>query len=155
MWHLAGLAACAVTFFSFIYQDTGVLNRMEQQAEDLVHDLPYGRRVVETISSQPDWRIWFINHIVDRACIGHCYAYANYEPASGQFRVRVRPGSPIAAPTPDDTEALENGTYVVQPPDLPMTEIYQCDEQDLSKLCRRDLTAGEKNGRLGHQAPTF
>jgi hypothetical protein len=88
-------------------------------------------------------------------CIGHCYAYANYEPASGQFRVRVRPGSPIAAPTPDDTEALENGIYVVQPPDLPMTEIYQCDEQDLSKLCRRDLTAGEKNGRLGHQAPTF
>jgi hypothetical protein len=94
MWHLAGLAACAVTFFSFIYQDTGVLNRMEQQAEDLVHDLPYGRRVVETISSQPDWRIWFINHIVDRACIGHCYAYANYEPASGQFRVRVRPAAP-------------------------------------------------------------
>ena len=155
MWHLAGLAACAAVFFFFIYQDTGVLNRMEQQAEDLVHDLPYGRRVVETISSQPDWRIWFINHIVDRACIGHCYAYANYEPASGQFRVRVRPGSPIAAPTPDDTEALENGLYVVQPPDLPMTEIYQCDEQDLSKLCRRDLTAGEKNGRVGHQAPNF
>lgn len=155
MWHLAGLAACAAVFFYFIYQDTGVLNRMEQQAEDLMHDLPYGRRVVETISSEPDWRIWFINHIVDRACIGHCFAYANYEPSSGQFRVRVRPGSPIVAPTPDVSEALEQGLYIVQPQDLPMTEIYQCDEQDLSKLCRRELTAGEKNGRLGHQAPTF
>ena len=29
-------------------------------------------------------------HVIDRACIGHCFSYANYEPATAQFRVRVR-----------------------------------------------------------------
>jgi len=152
-WHLVGLAACAAVFFVFIYQDTGVLNKMEQQAESLVHDLPYGRRVVETISAPLDWRIWFINHIVDRACIGRCFAYANYEPPSGQFRIRVRQVSPVVAHTPDESEALETGSYIVQAQDLPMVQIYQCDEQDLSKLCLRELTVGEKNGRVGHPSP--
>jgi hypothetical protein len=140
-------------FFLFIYQDTGVLNKMEQRAENLVHDLPYGRRVVETISAPLGWRIWFINHIVDRACIGRCFAYANYEPSSGQFRIRVRPGSPVVAHTPDESETLEMGSYIVQAQDLPMVQIYQCDEQDLSKLCLRELTVGEKNGRVGHPSP--
>ena len=152
-WHLVGLAACAAVFFVFIYQDTGVLNKMEQQAESLVHDLPYGRRVVETISAPLDWRLWFINHIVDRACIGRCFAYANYEPPSGQFRIRVRQVSPVVAHTPDESEALEMGSYIVQAQDLPMVQIYQCDEQDLSKLCLRELTVGEKNGRVGHPSP--
>jgi hypothetical protein len=36
---------------------------------------------------------------------------------------------------------------------VPMVQIYQCDEQDLSKLCLRELTVGEKNGRVGHPSP--
>jgi len=33
--------------------------------------------------------VQFIAHSVDRACIGHCFSYSNYEPSSGQFRVRA------------------------------------------------------------------
>jgi hypothetical protein len=41
----------------------------------------------------------------------------------------------------------------VQDEDLPMKEIYQCDVKDLTKLCIRDLAAGELNGRLGYKPP--
>ncbi|MGC1910846.1 MAG: hypothetical protein WA660_03335, partial [Candidatus Acidiferrales bacterium] len=84
-------------------------------------------------------------------CLGHCFSYANYEPSSGQFRIRVRPGSPVASASDDDSEDMQAGEYEVQEGDLPAMEIYQCDENDLTKLCIRSLVAGEKNGRLGYE----
>jgi hypothetical protein len=149
-WHLAGFAVLAAVFFALMYRDTATLNRMEEQAENLVSTLPYGRRVIETIGAPPDSRIFFISHMVDRACIGRCFTYSNYEPSFGQFRIRVRPGSPLVTDSPEASNAMEEGNYIVRPQDLPMTQIYQCDEKDLTRLCMRDLTAGEKNGRLGY-----
>jgi hypothetical protein len=154
-WHLAGFALLAAFFFVFLYRDTATLNRMEQQAESLVSPLPYGRRVTETIGAPAESRVFFINHMVDRACIGRCFTYSNYEPSFGQFRVRVRPGSPIVTDSPQASKAMEDGTYVVRPEDLPMSQIYQCDQNDLTRLCIRDLTAGEKNGRLGYRPPSL
>ena len=151
-WHLAGLAACALMFLGFLYRDTGTLNKMEEQVEGMTKALPHGRRVVETISPPPDWRIPFINHMVDRACIGRCFVYSNYEPSSGQFRIRVRPGSPLVTDSVDDSNAMERGDYVVRAQDLPMTQIYQCNARDFTQLCMRDLTTGEKNGRIGNPA---
>ncbi|MGC1619353.1 MAG: hypothetical protein WA765_12765 [Candidatus Acidiferrum sp.] len=150
-WHLAGFGACAIVFFTFLYQDTARLNRMESEVERLVAPLPFGTRVLSTVWAPLDSRISFISHFVDRACIGHCFSYANYEPSSGQFRIRVRPGSPVAAASDDDSEDMQAGEYEVQEEDLPLKEIYQCDEKDLTKLCIRSLAAGEKNGRLGYE----
>ncbi|MGA9978379.1 MAG: hypothetical protein WBQ08_07085 [Candidatus Sulfotelmatobacter sp.] len=152
-WHLAGLVVCAVIFFAFLYRDTGTLSKTEQQVDAMTKTLPYGRRVTETIVAPPDSRIPFVNHIVDRACIGRCFTYANYEPASGQFRIRVRPGSPLATDSADSSQAMEDGKYVVRPQDLPMTQIEQCGGNDLTRLCMRDLTAGEKNGGIGNRLP--
>jgi hypothetical protein len=153
-WHVAGFAACATFFFTFLYQNTLVLDRMESSAEALVSRLPFGTRVIATIWAQPGSRISFIGHIADRACIAHCFSYANYEPSSGQFRIRVRPGSPIVSASDDDTEDMQAGVYDVEDEDLPLMEMYQCDEKDLTKLCIRDLGSGEKNGRLGYQPPS-
>ncbi|HEY6387585.1 MAG TPA: hypothetical protein VIX91_18065 [Candidatus Acidoferrum sp.] len=153
-WHLAGFGACAIVFFAFYYQDTLVLNRMESNAEDLVSRLPFGTRVIATVWAPPDSRVSFIGHIVDRACIGHCFSYANYEPSSGQFRVRAHPGSPIVSASDDDTEDMQAGEYEVKDEDLPVMEVFQCDEKDLTRLCIRDLASGEKNGRLGYKPPS-
>jgi hypothetical protein len=153
-WHLVGFAACAFVFFAFLYQDTLVLNRMESNAEGLVRRLPSGTRVIATIWAPPDSRVSFIGHIADRACIGHCFSYANYEPSSGQFRVRAHAGSPVATASDDDSEDMQAGEYEVQDEDLPVMEIFQCDEKDLTKLCIRDLASGEKNGRLGYKPPS-
>jgi hypothetical protein len=153
-WHLAGFGACAIVFFGFLYQDTLVLNRMESNTENLLRRLPFGTRVIGTVWAPPGSRVSFIGHIVDRACIGHCFSYANYEPSSGQFRIRAHPGSPVVSASDEDTEDMQAGEYQVQDEDLPVMEIFQCDEKDLTKLCIRDLAPGEKNGRLGYKPPS-
>jgi hypothetical protein len=152
-WHLAGFSAAAAVFFVFLYQDTSFVARLENHAEKIARELPYGTRVLTTIFAPPDSRVLFISHVVDRACIGHCFTYGNYEPSSKQFRVRVLPDSPLVTSMPDDTEDMGAGVYEVQDEDLPLKEIYQCDERDLTKLCIRDLAAGEKNGRIGYRPP--
>jgi hypothetical protein len=67
-----------------------------------------------------------------------------------RFRVRVREGSPIVTSNVDDNGDIEAGVYEVQQEDLPLKEIYQCNEDDLTKLCIRGLAAGEKKGRHGY-----
>ena len=151
IWHLALLGICAAVFFAWTYQDTGMLSNMEEQVHNLIAPLPYGHRVIETINLAPDSRLWFVNHMVDRACIGHCFAYSNYEPVSRQFRVRVRHGSPVNTDSEDDSAKMEGGFYVVRPEDLPMSQIYQCDGKNLAKMCMRELSAGEENGRMGYR----
>lgn len=148
-WLFAAFASVAVVFFLFLYQETARLNRLEANAEELVRNLPPGTRVLSTIFASPDSRISFIGHVIDRACIARCFSFGNYEPSSGQFRIRVRPGSPIVTASSDDSEDMGAGAYEVQEEDLPLKQIYQCDETDLTRLCIRDLTAGEQNGRLG------
>jgi hypothetical protein len=149
-WQVAGFGACGVIFFAFLYQDAGWVNRLEANAEKLVGELAPGTRVIATVGAPPESRIRFVAHAVERACIGHCFSYANYEPASGEFRVRVRKGSPVVAASSDDAEDMASGEYEVDDSDLPLKQIYQCDGSDLTKLCIRDLEAGETNGRLGY-----
>jgi hypothetical protein len=67
LWHLASFAICAGVFFFWTYQDTGVLNDLERQAEKLVSTLPCGRRESETITPRGDSRMWFINHTVQES----------------------------------------------------------------------------------------
>jgi len=153
-WHLAGFGLCAMLFFAFLYQDTGWLNYLEANAEKLVENLPSGTRVIVTARAPEGSRIPFIGHSVERACIGHCFNYANYEPASGEFRVRVRQGSPVAISSTDLAEDMASGEYEVDGADLPIKQIYQCDEKDLTRLCIRDLAAGETNGRLSSKPPS-
>jgi hypothetical protein len=152
-WHVAGFGACAVVFFGFLYQDTKWLNQLEANAEALVRTSPPGTRVIPTIWAPAGSRVAFVGHVVDRACIGYCFNYANYEPSSGQFRVRVRPGSRVVTDSSDDSEDMSAGQYAVQDEDLPLKQIYQCDPADLTRLCIRDLQSGEKNGRIGYHPP--
>ncbi len=153
-WFTAGFSIIAVFFFAFLYQDTGKLNRMEAQIERLVATLPKGERVTASIWAPADSRLPYIVHMVDCACVGQCFSYQNYEPASRQFRVRVEEGSPIVTDDSDTSQQMEAGEYVVQPSDLPLAHIYQCKDEDLTQLCIRQLAAGEINGRLGYHPPS-
>jgi hypothetical protein len=147
-WHLLASAAIAALFFTFLYQDTGTINRMEAQVKQLVRTVPRNSRVLATLKPPfPESRV-LVQHIADRACIGHCFSYGNYEPASGQFRVRANPGNLYAMHSYDSAVNMEDGFYEVQPEDLPAYEVYQC-SLDGTKLCIRPLEAGEMNDRLG------
>jgi hypothetical protein len=147
-WHLLACGAIAALFFTFLYQDTGAINRMEAQVEQLVRTVPANSRVLATIKPPfPESRI-LVQHIADRACIAHCFSYGNYEPASAQFRVRTTPGNPYAMFSFDDAVNMEDGSYEVQPEDLPAYQVYQC-SADQKQLCIRPLVAGEMNDDLG------
>ena len=146
-WHLAASAGIAVIFFGLVYRHTAAVLRMEQQVVQLVSQLPPNQRVMGTILSPPDSRV-LLQHILDRACIGRCWSYGNYEPSTGLFRVRAAPGNPYVLSSYDDAVDMENGEYTVQPEDLPVYQVYQCDESG-TRLCIRPLEAGEENDRLG------
>lgn len=143
LWHLVAVGGWAAVFFFWLYQDTGIVVDMEKQTEALVSQLPQNRRVSATIGPLRGSRLWW-QHFPDRACIGRCYFYSNYEPVTEQFRIRVRPGSPIQTASQATMAAMDLGEYVAKPEDLPMTLIYHCDANDLTRICMRDLTAGEK-----------
>jgi hypothetical protein len=146
--HLAGLLIAAAIFFTFLYSDTRQLNNLEEQAGRLISQIPPGRRLAFTFLPPKTSRVAFFVHLVDRACIGRCYSYSNYEPSTGQFRVRVRMGSPVLSDNARKACELERGYYVVQPEDLPLYQIYQ-PEEDPMNLRIRELQAGEENGRIG------
>jgi hypothetical protein len=141
-WHLLAYGAVAALFFSLLYRDTGIVNNMEEQSEKLVATLPYGQRVLFTVA---DGGLRLnIAHFVDRACIDHCFSYGNYEPSTGQFRVRALPDNGKVMSRVADVWQMELGNYNVRPEDLPAYEIYQCGERG-RQLCLRSLQAGEKN----------
>jgi hypothetical protein len=149
-WHFVALSTCTLLFFAWMWQDTRVLNRMEDQAVSLLASLRPGTRVIQTIWPLPGYRV-SPDHIVDRACIDRCFTYSNYEPSSRQFRIRVEPGSSIAVASAPDGLAMREGRYMVKPTDPPLMEVYQCEERDPTKLCIRKLEVGEVNGRIGYR----
>jgi len=135
------LAALAVVFFGFLFVDTRELNRLEDGIDAAVEKLPSGQRV---IGSFPGWsnRVVPLKHDLDRACIGRCFSYANYEPSSRQFRIRAQPGNPVVLDNYPDVEAVEEGRYVVKPRDLPLYEVFLCGPER-HDVCLNSLEAGQ------------
>jgi len=146
-WHLMAFAAIAAVFFVYLYQDTGKLDRMEQQVEKVVRTIPPNQRVLGTIQPFPGSRI-LIQHMLDRACIGYCFSYGNYEAASQQFRVRASDGNRYLMTYFGDTSDTEDGAYEVKPEDLPAWQVYQCSENG-TDFCIAPLRAGQMNDELG------
>ncbi len=150
-WQAAMFGVVAIVFFGLLYRDTAMLNRLEANAEVTLSTLPYGTRIIATIQADPSWRIEFIGHVADRACVGRCFVYSNYEPSSGQFRVRARKGSPIVTDSSEDSEDMQSGSYQIQDTDLPLKQLYQCDPGDWTRLCLRDLAEGDDLGAVGRK----
>jgi hypothetical protein len=141
-WHLFVYSTVAALFFSLLYRDTGIINDMEEQSERLIATLPFGQRVLFTIT---DGGLRLnIGHFVDRSCINHCFSYGNYEPSTGQFRLRAMPDNGKVMTQVPDVWQMEVGNYHVRSEDLPAYEIYQCGEKG-RQVCLRSLKAGEKN----------
>jgi hypothetical protein len=143
-WSAHGNVLCALLFFLFLYQDTGKLDRMEGSARSLVRSLAMGTRVVAVANPPDAWRIQFIYHSIERACIGRCFSFANYEPSSLQFRVRALPGNYFVTTSVDQSDDMSSGDYRVRKQDLPLTSIYQCNDSDFTQLCALPLRAGQR-----------
>ncbi len=137
----AALAVVPVLFFTLLYADERKLNQMGDELDAAVSALPQGRRVVSILPDPSLYSLCF-HHDLDRACIGHCLSYANYEPSSRQFRIRATPGNGIVLDDFADVAAVASGTYVVQSRDLPIYLVYTCG-LGLTEVCSRPLQLDE------------
>jgi hypothetical protein len=116
------MAVVALIFFGFLFRDERVFNAFEDRMDRVVSELPPGQRVVGAIDA-PSLRVNALTHMIDRICVGRCYSYANYEPSTAQFRIRVEAENPIVVSTYEDSWALQGGKYVVKERDLPIYAI--------------------------------
>jgi hypothetical protein len=141
-YHRYAMGVVALLFFGFLYRDEGALNAFEDRMTRLVSQLPPGQRVVSAIND-PTLRISALTHMIDRACLGRCYSYANYEPSTAQFRIRAVAENPIVVSTYADSSNLQDGSYVVKQRDVPL---YQVDLDQAGQMAIRVLTAGAQSG---------
>ena len=143
-WTWRGAAVIAAIYFGLLWQDTGKLDRLEANAHSLIQGLVPGTRIVAVANAPEDWRVPFIYHSIDRACIGHCFSFANYEASSLQFRVRALRDNSIVTTSVDQSDDMSSGEYRVRKGDLPLVSIYQCDDADFTGLCALPLREGQK-----------
>jgi len=141
----AASLAIAALYFSFLYADARALNRLERRMTALVSAIPPGSRVINSIQDSTS-RIDALLHMVDRACLGRCFSYANYEPASGHFRVRAAGPNPVVLWNRRDIERLEHGSYRIRENDVPLYQIRLC--SGTSEICLHSLNPGEVVERL-------
>jgi hypothetical protein len=145
MYEKIAMVMILAGFSAMLYVDTREFNRWEDSVDAKIAQLPFGQRV---ISSLPVLSVPVdpLKHMVDRACVGHCYSYANYEPSTRQFRIRATKGNAIVLSEYADVYAIEKTEYVVQPQDLPLYLIYACHPLQW-EACVRPLAAGDVVGR--------
>jgi hypothetical protein len=136
------LVAVAVVFFAFLYRDEKALNALEDRVQEVVATLPEGERVVSAIADR-QLRADGVTHMIDRACIGRCFSYANYEPSTKQFRIRVLGPNPIVAAHPRESARLQTGRHVVQEGDLPL---YAIDIDSTGKIVLKAVRPGTTSG---------
>jgi hypothetical protein len=137
---VGALAAVALVFFGLLYSDDRALNHVETEMERVVAQLPPGQRVVSALAD-PESRIQTLTHVVDRICVGRCFSYANYEPATAQFRVRAYHDNPFVVSDYGDSWNMQTGGYVVKARDLPMYHLDLC-EPGSPRICVAPLRAG-------------
>ena len=165
-WYLYVGVAGAAIFFGALYEDVGLQARAEAKIAGLVAALPADARVVPLVGFQPRGetnpaapRVALLkrigdkalmlccsrlsaNHLLERACVGHCFDFANYEPATGQFRIHPEPGNPVVMSTFFEVGSIAVGNYEIKPSYLPLYGLIRCGA-DPGDVIMRPLEAGE------------
>jgi hypothetical protein len=143
------LTLTAAIFFAFIFHDTREFNRIEDGVDRTVAQFPSESRVIGLFLTQST-RINPLGHAVDRACIQHCFSYANYEPASRQFRIRAEAANRAVMNDFAEVAQVEQGKYKVQTRDLPLFFVYSCGPVH-REVCSRELHAGDDIGVVSRE----
>jgi hypothetical protein len=126
-------------FFSFSYADEGALNVVEQKVARTVAALPPGSRVISMLA---DSRLYVpaLQHVVDRACIGRCFDFADYEPSTGQFRLRAQPGNSFVISDYAEIGRIEHEQLVFKGAGVAVYRLFPC--QDGREICEDQLSPG-------------
>jgi hypothetical protein len=146
--------------------DVGTQARAEARIASVVASLPEGARVVQLTGHQPQGessvapsragllarigdRVLMLccsrlsgDHLLARACVGHCFDFANYEASTGQFRIHADPGNPVVMPTHFEVGSIAVGNYEIRQSYLPLYGLIRCGP-NRDEYFARPLLAGE------------
>jgi hypothetical protein len=142
------MALVAMVFFGFLYRDEKILNVLEDRIDRVISLLPAGQRIVSGVDD-PDLHVFAVAHMIDRACVGRCYSYANYEPSTAAFRLRTVADNPYVTAHYADSYRMQTGSYVVQDRDLPLLQIVL---DQGGRMVVRELKAGIPCGNTSLKA---
>jgi hypothetical protein len=133
----------AALFFTALYLDVKAYNQVEAEITRLVSELPPGARVVARVWDSASTHLDGLAHVGSGACIEHCFDFANYEPSTGAFRVRVQGPNGVVASERSVVNDIEIGSHVVTPEEAPLYSICAPGGPG-PRLVLRKLAAGEK-----------
>jgi hypothetical protein len=136
LWAKASFALLAVIFFSFQYLQDRALNRMEDKVELLVHQHASGSAFAGSTLRYPPGGGFDESMLIDRACVGHCFSFGNYEARTLQFRVRASANNRFIAWS--STESMQAQFFRTHPGET-LYEIYSCGTR-ITDLCVHGLT---------------
>ena len=113
----------ASLFFTLTYLDARSLNRVEADLAGLFSTLPPNSRVAAALLDSASWRLNGLEHAAALACLGRCFDYGNYEPTSGQFRVRATGPNDIVASDSNVASDIRSGEHIVAPREAPLYSV--------------------------------
>lgn len=117
---IAGGVAVAGVYFALLFQDHRAFRRLDGELARAVAALPPGTRAA-LVHRADGYLLDPLAHALDRACLGHCFSYFNYEPASHHFRIRAKAGNRVVEPDRRRIQAFEIGELPLRDADLPLT----------------------------------
>lgn len=130
-----------IAFFSCLWWHGRQFDTLEAQLRNVLLSAPEGSRVIWNVDSGTT-RAGQFAHMIDRACIGHCWSYGNYEPSSQAFPLRAVTRNPVVISDADRQRSLEAGTFSVEAMDLPLHVVeYRAGRE--TPFTIREATAGE------------
>jgi len=140
VWYGSALGIVALVYFGFLYADHRAMNQLEQRVEELVSTLPPHARVIGRLY-YPLVDGFDESMILDRACIGKCYSFGNYEAATGEFRVHASAGNSIViwSMNPERRMFSAANQFFSVMPDGTLYMIYNCGDK-VRDVCLRNLT---------------
>jgi hypothetical protein len=152
---LRGSILLSGAFFLALYLSVHAFNQIEQEVAGLLEKVPADARVIAAFEDTSSDRLNGLVHVASAACVGRCFDYANYEPATGHFRIRVQGPNKFAAPSIATFRELEQGKHIVTAEEAPLYAI--CASSAAGKRFElRQLHAGEMSCKVELAAnPTF
>jgi hypothetical protein len=82
-------------------------------------------------------------HVADRTCIGRCFSYGNYEPATGQFRIVITSPNQVVAKDMTVVQEIEEGQHIVTQSEDPLYSVCGT-EGEPGRFYIRQIHAGER-----------
>jgi hypothetical protein len=128
------IGALTAAYFVLLIADTRSLDALSTNLDATVRTLPAGARVLMGNVKPPHDGAVPVHFMLERSCIGHCYAYANFEPSTGHFRVRAIAPNPYVIPDNSMVAELNSGKHVLREFEEPLYLVQAC-TNDPEKFC--------------------